>query len=71
MSDVPGGRRLLDIHQAATYLGRNTAFIRRLVARREVPFFKIGGALRFVDQDLDRYVDFCRVDALPRRGERR
>jgi excisionase family DNA binding protein len=59
-------RRLLNIEHAAAHIGRNMSFVRRLVARRELPFFKIGGALRFDLRDLDRYVDSCRVDVWPR-----
>ncbi len=59
----PGSRRLLDIQQAADHLGRNVSFVRRLVSRREVPHFKIGGALRFDIRDLDRFLEACRVEA--------
>jgi excisionase family DNA binding protein len=55
-------RRLLDIEQAAEHVGRNVAFMRRLVARREVPHFKIGRALRFAVADLDEFVAACRVE---------
>src|SRR5690554_2385274 len=36
-----------DIEQAAVYIGRNVAFMRRLVARRALPHYKLGRALRF------------------------
>jgi len=63
MIKASGSRQLLDIQQAADHLGRNVAFLRRLVARRELPHFKIGGALRFDVRDLDAYLALCRVEA--------
>jgi excisionase family DNA binding protein len=63
MNHLPGSHRLLDIQQAADHLGRNVAYLRRLVARRELPHFKIGGALRFAVQDLDSFLVACRVEA--------
>jgi len=63
MIKTSGSRQLLDIQQAADHLGRNVAFLRRLVARRELPHFKIGGALRFDVRDLDAYLALCRVEA--------
>jgi excisionase family DNA binding protein len=59
----PGRRRLLDIHQAAEYLGRNEHFVRRLVSRRELAPYKPGRALRFATADLDEYLAACRVEA--------
>jgi excisionase family DNA binding protein len=58
-----GKRQLLDVNQAADYIGRNVAFVRRLVARREVPYFKPGRALRFATDDLDAFLASCRVEA--------
>lgn len=59
----PAGRRdLLDVRAAGEYIGRNEAFMRRLVARREVVFYKPGRALRFDPRDLDAYLDRCRVE---------
>ena len=40
-SFAPYRRDLVDIHQAAAYLGRNTAFVRRLVAARSLPHYKV------------------------------
>lgn len=62
MSNSAANQRLLDIKQAAAYLGRNVAFLRRLVARREMPHFKVGRALRFDVRDLDAYLASCRVE---------
>jgi excisionase family DNA binding protein len=63
MINLPGSRRLLDIQEAADHIGRNAAYLRRLVSRRELPYFKIGGALRFDVRDLDAYLASCRVEA--------
>ncbi len=54
---------LLDTEAAALYLGRNVHYLRRLVARREVPFFRVGGRLRFATRDLDAFLADCRVES--------
>jgi excisionase family DNA binding protein len=53
---------LLDVPGAATRLGCEERFIRRLVQERRIPFFKVGGSkIRFSEQDLDNWLDGQRV----------
>ncbi len=53
---------LLDVPGAATRLGCNERFIRRLVQERRIPFFKVGGSkIRFSAKDLDVWLDRQRV----------
>jgi excisionase family DNA binding protein len=54
---------LLTIVEAAAYIGRNVAFVRRLVSSRQVAHYKTGGVLRFRVADLDDYMASCRVEA--------
>lgn len=54
---------LVDINEAAVYLGRNVAFVRRLLARREIAFYKVGAAIRFDVNDLLAYLKACRVES--------
>jgi excisionase family DNA binding protein len=53
---------LLTIREAAEYLGRNVHYVRRLVARRELPFIKVGHLLRFDVRDLDAHFAAGRVE---------
>ena len=49
-------QRLLDIHQAAEYLGMSEHALRHK-ASVDVPCTRIDGKLRFDRRDLDRYID--------------
>jgi excisionase family DNA binding protein len=53
---------LLAIEEAAEYLGRNVHYLRRLVARREIAFHKLGHLLRFDVRDLDAHLAAGRVE---------
>jgi excisionase family DNA binding protein len=55
-------RELLDIFEAANYIARNEAYMRRLVASREIAFIKVGRLLRFDPRDLDAHLDAGRVE---------
>jgi hypothetical protein len=55
-------QRLLDIHQAAEYLGMSEHALRHK-AGVDVPCTRIDGKLRFDRRDLDRY-----IDRAPRQG---
>ena len=48
---------LLDINQAADRLGTKPRFIRRLVAERRIPFYKIGRYVRIDIKDLDVFIE--------------
>jgi len=55
-------RPLLDIRAAAIRLGCSERFVRRLVQERRIPFVKLGGTrVRFLDTDLDQWIDGQRV----------
>jgi hypothetical protein len=49
-------KRLLDVEQAAEYLGMSVIALRHK-AGREVPVVRIDNKLRFDKRDLDRYID--------------
>ena len=58
----PSGQPLLDINGAAVRLGTTHRHIRGLIERREIPFFKVGGKVRFDPADLDRWLVAQRVE---------
>ena len=49
------GTPLLSVRQVASFLGMSTDFIYTTV-KNHVPYLKIGGALRFRKEDIDRYI---------------
>jgi excisionase family DNA binding protein len=54
---------LLPIDEAAARLGTTARFLRRLVAERRIPYFKIGRHVRFRVADLDSFIAAGRVEA--------
>jgi len=48
---------MLNIKQAASYLGTTTNVMRRLVWERRLPKFLLGQRLLFDVRDLDAFVD--------------
>ncbi len=53
---------MFDVDQAAEHLAVTPRFVRTLVAERRVPFLKVGKFVRFDADDLDAWLDACRVD---------
>jgi excisionase family DNA binding protein len=58
--------RLMNIRDAARYLGTTPATLYTKVWRREIPFVKLGRSLRFDVNDLDALIEGSKVkpDAL-------
>ncbi|HEY3008754.1 MAG TPA: helix-turn-helix domain-containing protein [Micromonosporaceae bacterium] len=64
--------KLLNVDEAAVYLGTSVRFVRRLVAERRIPFHHIGRHVRFDERDLATYVRAGRIEAIrpaPRHGK--
>jgi excisionase family DNA binding protein len=55
---------LLTIIEAAEFLRISASGIRRLQQRRLVPFFKVGGSIRFAKEDLVSYLARQRVGSV-------
>jgi excisionase family DNA binding protein len=53
---------LLDVDAVAVALGVTPRHIRRLIAERRIPFFKVGKFIRFDPGALDLWLDQTRVD---------
>jgi excisionase family DNA binding protein len=55
---------LLDIRAAADRMGCSERFVRRLVQERRIPFIKLAGTkVRFMNSDLDHWINAQRVEA--------
>ena len=50
-------REILTIEEAADYLRLSVFTLREKVRLRQVPFYKVGGAVRFRRSKLDRWID--------------
>jgi len=50
-------RPLMEIDEAAQYLGVSVRHVRRLVAEKRIPYIKWGGRLHFDPDELDAWVD--------------
>jgi len=60
----PIGRRLLNVREAAQYLGLEVDTIYRKARLREVPCVKVGRALRFDVQALEQFIEKHAIDAI-------
>ena len=70
--EAPGtAPQTLDVSQAARYLGITDRFVRKLVEQRRVAFLQVGRLVRFRADDLDAYLDSCRVEAVDLVARRR
>lgn len=50
------------VYELAAWLGVSPTTIRRLVARRAVPFHRLHGVLRFRRKDIEKHLDATRVN---------
>ena len=55
--DERSDRRLIDLAEAAEFLGTTARHVRRLVDARAIPHYKVGGKLRFDIGELARWLD--------------
>lgn len=55
---------LLNVPDAATYLGTNERHVRNLVYRRQIPYVKVGALVRFRLADLDAWIQANTVPAV-------
>lgn len=53
--------RLMTLSEAADFLSLAQITIRKKVSEREIPFYKIGGLIRFRREDLERWVQERKV----------
>jgi excisionase family DNA binding protein len=51
------GKRLLNVKEAAQYLGLEVDTVYKKARLRELPHVKVGRALRFDVKALDRYIE--------------
>ena len=64
-------REHYSVTEAAEYLGTSVRFVRRLVAERRIPFYKLGSHVRLKRRDLEAFVQAGKVDAITAGSVRR
>jgi excisionase family DNA binding protein len=57
-------QRLMEIEEAAKYLGMTVPALRHKVATGEIPVVRIDNKLRFDRRDLDRYIDQAKREGI-------
>ena len=63
-SSGPVVRRLINVEEAARYLGIKAVTVYKKTSLREIPSVRIGRALRFDVKALDRYIEENTIEAL-------
>jgi excisionase family DNA binding protein len=58
------GRRLLNVREAAQYLGLDVDTVYRKARLREVPCVKVGRALRFDVKALERFIEQHTIETI-------
>ena len=61
---VGNGRRLLNVREAAQYLGLELDTVYKKARLREVPSVKVGRALRFDVKALERYIEQYTIETI-------
>lgn len=59
-----GNKRLLNVREAAQYLGLQADTVYRKAKLRELPSVKVGGALRFDVEALNRFIEEHAVETI-------
>ena len=58
---IPSSKRLYSLAEAATYLGRSTWSIRRLIWNGDLPQVRAGGRVHVDIQDMDQFIERNKV----------
>jgi len=59
-----GGRRLLNVREAARFLGLEVDTIYKKARLRELPCVKVGRALRFDVKALERFIELHTIETI-------
>lgn len=59
---------VLSVTELADELGVSVRYVRRIIAERRISYVKVGHLVRFQRDEVDRWVEANRVDAITGRG---
>ena len=62
--DIVNGKRLLNVREAAQYLGLEVDTVYKKARLREVPSVKVGRALRFDVKALERFIEQHTIETI-------
>jgi len=62
--DITNGKRLLNVREAAQYLGLEVDTVYKKARLREVPSVKVGRALRFDVKALERFIEQHTIETI-------
>jgi excisionase family DNA binding protein len=62
--DIANGKRLLNVREAAQYLGLEVDTVYKKARLREVPYVKVGRALRFDVKALERFIEQHTIETI-------
>ena len=57
-------KKLLNLRDAAAYLGLSKRTLRRKIDQRVLPFYKVGRLIKVDQSDLESYLNTCKVEKL-------
>ena len=67
MGTTKTANTLIDVEATAARLGVSVRYVRRLVAERRIPYFKVGHLVRFDADEVEKWLERFKVGELGRR----
>jgi len=64
MSIVSKENNLITPDELASILRMSKSSIYRIIEKREIPFYKISGSLRFKESDIESYINSSRIESM-------
>ena len=59
----------VNIDELSQYLGIKKSKIYSMVERREIPFYRVGRLIFFKKDEIDAFMDMCRIESVDPRKE--
>ncbi|MCX6154105.1 MAG: helix-turn-helix domain-containing protein [Candidatus Kapabacteria bacterium] len=70
MTNDSNSDNLITPAELASQLSISMATVYRLIETRKIPFYKIGGSLRFKQDDVEKYIELNRKESIKELYER-
>ncbi len=64
-------KKFLNIDELSQYLGIKKSTLYAMVERREIPFYRVGRLIFFKRDEIDAFMDTCRVECVDIKKEAR
>ena len=55
---------LVSLADAAKFINMSKSFLKTVRYRNEIPFYQLGGSVRFKIADLKQFIETCRVESV-------